>query len=53
MLDQSMAEVGAYGDEIRFHFDEMYCVVYEVRFSGQTICRFFLNRELLCRYKEE
>ena len=43
--DQSMAEVGAYGDEIWFHFDEMHGVVYDVRFSKQKNMSLYLVEE--------
>ncbi len=43
--DQSMAEVGAYGDEIWFHFDEMHGVVYDVRFSREKNMSLYLVDE--------
>ena len=43
--DQSMAEVGAYSDEIWFHFDEMHGVVYDVRFSRQKNMALYLIDE--------
>ena len=40
--DQSMAEMGAYADEIWFHFDELHGVIYDVRLTKQKNMALYL-----------